>query len=91
MQVTRAAFHMGPSWAPVGPSWAPVWAIWECCLGTQYLITVNVEMFAQYIFWRISRRAVDARKFDVSGNIIIIEQLELNGMCAKIKPRKYAS
>ena len=28
--------------------------------------TVNVEMFAQYIFSRISRRVVDARKYDVS-------------------------
>ena len=31
-------------------------------------ITVNVEIFAQYIFSRISRRAIDARKFDVSEN-----------------------
>ena len=30
------------------------------------LITVNVEIFAQYIFLRISRRALDARKYDVS-------------------------
>ena len=30
--------------------------------------TVNVENFAQYIFSRISRRALDARKFDVSEN-----------------------
>ena len=30
--------------------------------------TVNVEIFAQYIFSRISRRASDARKFDVSEN-----------------------
>ena len=30
--------------------------------------TVNVEIFAQYIFSRISRRAIDARKFDVSEN-----------------------
>ena len=30
--------------------------------------TVNVEIFAQYIFLRISRRALDARKFDVSEN-----------------------
>ena len=29
---------------------------------------VNVEIFAQYIFSRISHRAVDARKFDVSEN-----------------------
>ena len=29
-------------------------------------ITVNVEIFAQYIFSRISRRALDARKYDVS-------------------------
>ena len=31
-------------------------------------LTVNVEIFAQYIFSRISRRAVDPRKFDVSEN-----------------------
>ena len=29
---------------------------------------MNVEIFAQYIFSRISRRALDARKFDVSEN-----------------------
>ena len=28
--------------------------------------TVNVEIFAPYIFLRISRRALDARKYDVS-------------------------
>ena len=28
--------------------------------------TVNVDIFAQYIFSRISHRALDARKFDVS-------------------------
>ena len=31
-----------------------------------YVYTVNVEISAQYIFSRISRRALDARKFDVS-------------------------
>ena len=30
------------------------------------LNTVNVEIFAQYIFSLISRRALDARKYDVS-------------------------
>ena len=30
--------------------------------------TVNVEIFAQYIFSRISSRVSDARKFDVSEN-----------------------
>ena len=30
------------------------------------LSTVNVEIFTQYIFSRISRRALDAQKFDVS-------------------------
>ena len=30
--------------------------------------TVNVEIFAEYIFSRISRRAIDVRKFDVSEN-----------------------
>ena len=29
----------------------------------EYIYTVNVEIFAQYIFLRISRRALDARKF----------------------------
>ena len=33
------------------------------------LNTVNVEIFAQDIFSRISRRAVDARKYDVSEKI----------------------
>ena len=33
-----------------------------------FLITVNVEIFAQYIFSRISRMALDAQKFDVSEN-----------------------
>ena len=34
-----------------------------------YIIhTVNVEIFAQYIFSRISDRALDARKFDGSEN-----------------------
>ena len=28
--------------------------------------TVNVDIFAQYIFSRISRRALDERKYDVS-------------------------
>ena len=32
------------------------------------LHTVNIEIFAEYIFSRISRRAIDARKFDVSEN-----------------------
>ena len=31
-------------------------------------ITVNVEIFAQYIFSCISRRPLDARKFDMSEN-----------------------
>ena len=29
-------------------------------------LTVNVEIFTQYIFSRISRSALDARKYDVS-------------------------
>ena len=33
------------------------------------MVTVNVDIFAQYIFLRISRRAVDARKYDVSENM----------------------
>ena len=39
---------------------------------TPALSAVNVDMFAQYIFSRISRRAIDARKFDVIENIFII-------------------
>ena len=31
--------------------------------------TVNVEIFAQYIFSRISHRALDARKYDVRGKM----------------------
>ena len=37
-------------------------------LGISYTSTVNVEIFAQDIFSRISRRASDARKFGVSEN-----------------------
>ena len=37
-------------------------------LQMQAYATVNVEIFAQYIISRISRTAVDARKFDVSEN-----------------------
>ena len=33
------------------------------------LDTVNVDIFAQYIFSRISRRMLDARKYDVSEKI----------------------
>ena len=32
------------------------------------LTTVNVEIFTQNLFMRISRRALDARKFDASKN-----------------------
>ena len=31
--------------------------------------TVNIEIFTQYIFSRISRSAIDARKYDVSEKI----------------------
>ena len=31
-----------------------------------FINTVNVESFAQYMFWRISRRIIDAQKYDVS-------------------------
>ena len=33
------------------------------------LSTVNVDIFAQYIFSRISRRALDARKYDLSEKV----------------------
>ena len=29
-------------------------------------VTINVDIFAQYMFLRISHRAVDARNYDVS-------------------------
>ena len=50
------------------------------------LCTVNIEIFAQYIFLRISRRVIDARKHDVSEKMIIIVQIELSARCAKICP-----
>ena len=37
-----------------------------CVIHTQKYGTVNVEVFGQYIFLRISRRVVDARKYNVS-------------------------
>ena len=37
-------------------------------LARLYMYSVNVEIFAQYIFSRISRMALDARKFDVREN-----------------------
>ena len=40
--------------------------------------TVKVTIFAQYIFSHISRRVLDAQKFDVSENFSIIEQTELH-------------
>ena len=43
----------------------------------KFMNTVNVETFAQYIFSRISRRALDARKYDVSENI---NHYKLNGI-----------
>ena len=52
-------------------------------------VTVNIEIFAQYIFSRISRRALDARKFDVSENYN--HNTTINSICAKIKLREYVS
>ena len=47
--------------------------------------TVNVEIFAQYIFSRISRMVSYARKkYDVSENL----NQELGTKCAKICPRE---
>ena len=40
--------------------------IYSKLLGYMIINTVNVQIFAQYIFSRISRRALDARKYDVS-------------------------
>ena len=56
-----------------------------------FINTVNVESFAQYIFWRISRRIIDAQKYDVSEKIIIIVQIESAPRCAKICPRENAT
>ena len=62
-----------------------------CPVFPQYLVlTVNVEIFAQYIFLRISRRAVDARKFDVSEKYYYSRRDRINMMCTKIKIREYA-
>ena len=56
-------------------------------LGDAHSNAVNVEIFAQYIFSRISHRALDARKYDVSEKIII-GQIEILIRCAKICPRE---
>ena len=54
--------------------------------------TLNVEFFAQYIFSHISRRNLDARKFDVNDNYNHNRKIEFTGMCVKIKKtRMYAS
>ena len=39
---------------------------WTASDVTPKIYTVNVEIFAQYIFSRISRRSLAARKYDVS-------------------------
>ena len=49
--------------------------------------TVNLEIFAQYIFLHISRRALDARKYDVNEKVII-GQIEILIRCAKICQRE---
>ena len=46
------------------------------------LSTVNIEMFVQYIFSRISRRPLCARRFDMNENY---HHSKLTCMCAKIK------
>ena len=53
--------------------------------------TVNVEISTQYIFSRILRRTLGVRKLNVSENIIIIGQIQLTGMCAKINTCRFAS
>ena len=40
--------------------------IMSSSIGRSPIYTVNVEIFAQYIFSRISRMALHARKYDVS-------------------------
>ena len=55
-------------------------SLWEPRLtvkGTNRQHTVNVEIFAQYIFSRISRMVSDARKYDVRENI---NHYRLNGI-----------
>ena len=44
--------------------------------------TVNVEIFGQYIFSRISRMVSDARKYDMSENL---NHYRLNGIRYKIR------
>ena len=46
--------------------------------------TVNVDIFAQYIFSRIWCRVLDARKYDVSEKINCYSLIELTGRCAEI-------
>ena len=45
---------------------------------SQYRTTVNVEIFTQYIFSRISRRDLDARKYDMSEKLSHYRSNRLN-------------
>ena len=46
------------------------------------ICTVNVEIFAQYLFSHISRMVSDARKYDVSENL---NHYRLNGIRCKMR------
>ena len=45
------------------------------------IYTVNVEIFAQYIFSRILRSALDARKYDVSEKMKRYRSNRINYVC----------
>ena len=53
--------------------------------------TGNVKIFKQFMFSEISRKALEAVKFDVSVNYNHNRTKRTFGMCAKIKPREYMS
>ena len=58
---------------------------------TAALTTVNVEIFAQYIFSRISHKVLDGQKFNMSEKINHYRAIELTTICAKISPREIAT
>ena len=46
-----------------------LWAVSAMLQNSNFLSTVNVGIFAQYIFSRISCMALGVRQYDVSGNL----------------------
>ena len=61
---TQAAFHMGPSWAPVGPSWAPV--------GPQLGLTgAHLGMLLGYVLAYLMWRVLTGRHKSISLNFLI--------------------